>query len=81
MPLYVRECFDDVELGAGNDKVESLGIRIRGKANKVDILVDFCYGPIKQDEETDKAYHEQLTEVMRLSALVLMGDFNFPSIY
>jgi len=40
--LYVRECFDVVELGAGNDKVESLWVRIRGRANKADILVGFC---------------------------------------
>lgn len=34
---YVRESFDVVELWAGNDKVESLWVRIM--ANKVDILV------------------------------------------
>ena len=40
--LYDRECFDVVELGAWNDKVESLWVRIRGRANKTDILVGFC---------------------------------------
>lgn len=37
--LYIRECFDVVELRAGNEKVETLWVRIRGKTNKVDILV------------------------------------------
>ena len=39
MALYIRECFDVVELEAGNDKVESLWVRIGGKANKAGILV------------------------------------------
>ena len=37
--LYIRECFDAVELKAGNDKVESLWVRISGKTNKANILV------------------------------------------
>ena len=51
--LCIRECFD-VELGDGNDKVESLWVRMRRKANKVDILVEVCYRPPNQDEETDE---------------------------
>lgn len=39
MALYIRECFDVVELRARIDMVMSLRIRIRGKANKADILV------------------------------------------
>jgi len=34
MALYVEECFDAVEFRAGNDKVDFLWLRIRGKANK-----------------------------------------------
>ena len=49
--LCVRECFDVVGLGAGNDKVESLWVRIRGRANKMDILVGVCYRPPSEDEE------------------------------
>ena len=29
VPLCIRECSDVVELGSGNDKVESLWVRIR----------------------------------------------------
>jgi len=30
--LYIKECFDVEELGVGNDEVECLWVRIRGKA-------------------------------------------------
>lgn len=49
--LSVRECFDVVELGAGDGKVEFLWVRIKGRANKADILVGACYRPPNQDEE------------------------------
>jgi len=34
MALYVRGCFKAVELRAGNDKVESLWVRIRGEPTR-----------------------------------------------
>lgn len=40
--FYVRECFDVVELNAGNN-IKSLWVRIRGKGSKADILVGVCY--------------------------------------
>ena len=64
----------------GDNKVESLWVKIRGRANKADILVGICYRPPNQDEETDEVFYEQLAEAARLLALVLMGDFNFPDI-
>ena len=76
--LHVRECFDVVELGDGNDKVEGLWVRSREKAREADILVGVCYRPPNQDEEKDEALFEQLAEVARSPALILMGDFNFP---
>ena len=76
--LYIKEYFDVEELGVGNDKVECLWIRIGGKACRGDILVGVCYRPPNQDEEMDEAFCEQLAEVVRLPALVLVGDFNFP---
>ena len=39
-------------------------------------MVGVCYRPPNQDEEADKIFYEQLGEVSRLLALVLMGDFN-----
>ena len=78
--LFVKECFDVEELGVGNDEVDCLWLRIRGKVCWGDILVGFCYGPPNQDEEKDEAFCEQLAEVARSPALVLMGDFTFPDI-
>ncbi|KAK4810488.1 hypothetical protein QYF61_004268 [Mycteria americana] len=37
--LYVRECLDSLELDDGDDRVECLWVRIRGKANKADIVL------------------------------------------
>ena len=74
--LYVRHCFDVVELSAGNYKVKSVHIRFRGKVNKANIPVGVYYRPPNQDEAFDK----QLTEVMQTVAFVLMGDFNLSDI-
>ena len=62
---------------AKNDKVESLCVRISGKANMASILVGVCYRLPDHDEET---LYSQLAEVAKSSALVLVGDFNFPDI-
>ncbi|KAK4825246.1 hypothetical protein QYF61_025645, partial [Mycteria americana] len=74
--LYVRECLDSLELDDGDDRVECLWVRIRGKANKADIVVGVCYRPPNQDEETDELFYKQLGEASRSLALVLVGDFN-----
>ena len=70
--LYVRECFDVTELMAGDDKVESLWVKIRGRDDKADILVGVCYRLPNQHEETDEVFYKQLTEVAQSPALVLM---------
>ncbi|GAB0208671.1 hypothetical protein GRJ2_003332800 [Grus japonensis] len=78
--LYVKECFDCLELNDGDDRVECLWIRIRGKANKADIMVGVCYRPPNQDEQADKIFYKQLGEVSQSLALVLVGDFNLPDV-
>ena len=78
--LYIKDCFDVEELGVANDKVECLWVRIRGKACMEDILLGVCYRPPNQDEEVDEVFYEQLAEVARSPALVLVGEFNFPDI-
>ncbi|KAK4816200.1 hypothetical protein QYF61_012665 [Mycteria americana] len=80
VPLYVRECLDSLELDDGDDRVECLRVRIRGKANKADIVVGVCYRPPNQDEETDELFYKQLGEASRSLALVLVGDFNLPDV-
>jgi len=37
--LYVRDCFDCIELKNCDHKVECLLVKMRGKANKADILL------------------------------------------
>ncbi|KAK4828900.1 hypothetical protein QYF61_001458 [Mycteria americana] len=78
--LYVRECFDCLELNDGDDRVECLWVRIRGKASKAGIVVGVCYRPPNQDEETDELFYKQLREASQSPALVLVGDFNLPDV-
>jgi len=40
--LYVRDCFDCIELDNCDDKVDCLWVEMRGKANKADILLGVC---------------------------------------
>jgi len=56
--LHIKECFDVEELGVGNDEVECLWIKIRGKACRGNILVGVRYRLPNQDE----AFYEQLVE-------------------
>ena len=53
--LYITEC-SPLELRAGNDKIEYLWVKIKGRANKAHIQVGVCYRLPNQDEETDEAY-------------------------
>lgn len=55
MALYVRECSDVTELMAGDNKVESLWVKTRGRSDKSDILVAVCYRWLNQDEEIDRS--------------------------
>ncbi|KAJ7398094.1 mitochondrial fission process protein 1 [Pitangus sulphuratus] len=78
--LYLRESLDSVELEVSDNMVECLWVRIRGKANKADILMGVCYRPSDQDEEVDDLFYKQLVDVSRFPALVLMGDFKLPDV-
>jgi len=78
--LYVRDCFDCIELDDCDDKVERLWVKMRGKANKEDILLGVCYRRPNQDEEADEDFYKRLAEVSQSLALVLMGDFYLPDI-
>ena len=73
-----REC---VEINDGDDRIESLWVRIKAKASKTDVIMGICYRPSNQDEEVDKTLYKHLGGVSRSLPLVLLGDFNFPSFY
>ncbi|PKU44320.1 rna-directed dna polymerase from mobile element jockey-like [Limosa lapponica baueri] len=74
--LYIRECFDCIELDSRDDEVECLWVRMKGKANKGDCVLGVCYRPPNWDEQVDEAFYKRLAEVSQLPALVLVGDFN-----
>ncbi|PKU36680.1 adaptin ear-binding coat-associated protein 1 [Limosa lapponica baueri] len=78
--LYVRDRFECLEVNNGNDSVECLWIRLKGKANKADIMVGVYYRPQKQDTEVDETFYQQLEKLLQSLPLVLVGDFNFPDI-
>jgi len=80
--LYVKEQLECIELGLGADEegLESLGVRIKGQPDMGDITVGVYYRPSDQEEEVDEAFYRQLQAASQSQALVLMGDFNHPDI-
>lgn len=55
MVLYVTEGLSCMELAVScfSDMVESFWVRIKGQANKVDVVVGVYYNPHGQDDNTD----------------------------
>lgn len=53
--LYVTEGLSCMELAVScfSDTVESFWVRIKGQANKVDVVVRVYYKPHGQDDNTD----------------------------
>ncbi|GAB0186949.1 hypothetical protein GRJ2_001160200 [Grus japonensis] len=78
--LYVTEGLDCTELSVGNDTVESLWVRIKGQANKGDVVVEVYYRPHSQNDTTYELFFRELRDASRSTALVLMGDFNLPDV-
>ncbi|TRZ10882.1 hypothetical protein HGM15179_016231 [Zosterops borbonicus] len=78
--LYIKKAFDATDLETNEDGVESLWVRIKGKAIKADILLGVCYRPPNQEEEMDNLFYKQLENVSGSSVLVFAGDFNLPAI-
>ena len=78
--LCVKKECECMKINDGDDRMESLRVRIKVKANTNDVIMGVYYRPSNQDEEVDKTLYRQLGEVSRSLPLVLMGDFNFPDI-
>ncbi|TRZ14453.1 hypothetical protein HGM15179_012649 [Zosterops borbonicus] len=78
--LYIKEAFDAKGIETKEDGVECLWVRIKGKANKADILLGVCYRPPNQEEEVDNLLYKQLENVSGSPTLVLVGNFNLPDI-
>ncbi|TRZ08823.1 hypothetical protein HGM15179_018288 [Zosterops borbonicus] len=79
--LYIKKVFDSIGIETNEDGVECLWVRIKGRANKADIVLGVCYRPPNQEEEVDNLFYKQLETVSGSSALVLVSDFNLPDIY
>ena len=58
--LYIREAFGAIGIEMNDDGVECLWVRIKGKADKADILLGVCYRPPNQGEEVDNLFYKQL---------------------
>jgi len=80
--LYVRDQLECTELclGADEERVESLWVRIQGQPRTGDVIVGVHYRPPDQEKEVDDAFYRQLQAASQSQALVLMGDFNHPDI-
>ncbi|XP_053914607.1 hyccin isoform X2 [Cuculus canorus] len=78
--LYVKECFDTLELDYGEDRIECLWVKIRGAQKKGDFVIGVCYRPPSQEEAADELFYKQLGTVSKSLPLVLVGDFNFPDV-
>jgi len=57
-----------------------LWVRIKGRANIGDIVVDVYYRSPDQEKEVDEAFYKQLEEALQSPALVLIRDFNHSDI-
>jgi len=74
--LYVREQLECVELGLGADEeqVKSLWVRIKGQPHLGNVIVDVYYRPPDEEEEVVEAFYKQLKVASQSHALVLMGN-------
>ena len=78
--FYVKKECECMEINDGDDRVESVWVRIKVKANKTDIIMGVFYRPPNKDGKVDKTLYRQLSEVSESLPLVPLGDFNFPDI-
>lgn len=61
--LYIKECYDCLELDHGDDRVDCLWVRSRGKA---DILKGVCNRLPKKTEEEDKIFYKKVLQLLIL---------------
>lgn len=74
--LFVKGCYDYLELDDGDGRVECLWVKIRGKENKMGILEGVFYRLPKKTEEGDKIFYKKVSQLQ-----ILMRDFNIPYIH
>jgi len=67
--------------GMDEEPTESLRVRIKGTAGTGDVIVGVYNRPPDQKDQVGEALYGQIGVASHSHALVLMGDFNHPSIY
>lgn len=55
--------FECLEFNDSDEGVECLWVRVRGKANKANIIIGVFYRPLNQEEEANEIFYKQLAEV------------------
>lgn len=75
--LYIKEGLHCTVIAVGDNIVENLWAKIRGKTNNADVVVGVFYRSSRQDDDTDIVLYMELREISRSVVLVLIGDFNF----
>jgi len=60
--LNVRKGLDCMANAVADDTVESLWVRMKGKANEVGVLVGVFYQPASQDEDTNELFYKELRD-------------------
>ena len=61
-------------------RLSPYGLRSAGRPTRQASWWGVCYRPPNQDEDTDEEFYRLLAKVVKSSALVLMGDLNFPDV-
>lgn len=67
-------------LTVSDNMVESFCVRLKGKANKADVVEGLSYWPLHQDSNTDELFYKESRDISRSAVLVLMGNFNFSDV-
>ena len=55
--LCVGEWLDCMALTVGDETVERLWVRMKGKVKKVDVVVGVYCQPLNQDDDTDELFY------------------------
>lgn len=78
----VREQLECLELCLGVDErpTETLGMRIKERKDKGDIVEGICYRPPDQEEWPDEALCREIGAASCCQTLIIVEDFNYPSI-
>lgn len=64
----------DLCLGIDEELTETLWVKIKGRAGTSDIMVEVCYKPPYQEDQSDEALYRQIKIASCSQAMDLMVD-------